>query len=80
MEFSTSALNSVDLPTFGRPTIPVFSAIEVTVVARNARARGGPHRLADAERDGCARSVAAEPRATNLQVWSAMADMVEAGA
>ena len=25
-----------------------------------------------------ARSVAAEPRATNLQVWSAMADMVDA--
>lgn len=35
--FSTSALNSVDFPTFGSPTIPVFSAIDVIAAARKPR-------------------------------------------
>ena len=51
----------------------------MTVVARNARARAGDrHRLADAERAGSrAERRGGRPRATNLQVWSAMADMVD---
>jgi hypothetical protein len=56
-----------------------LSAIEVTVVARNERARAGDHTaLPTLNAPDRARSDAAEPRATILQVWSAMADMVDA--
>jgi hypothetical protein len=39
--FSTRALNSVLLPTLGRPTMPVLSAMLVTAVPRNPRALAG---------------------------------------
>ena len=76
--FATRALNRVDLPTLGRPTMPVFSAMEVTAVERNPRFEPGaavkarPVKALDLAR----RVAAPEVRATSLVACMAMADMV----
>jgi hypothetical protein len=53
--------------------------MEVTVEARKLRVGAWDHTaLPTLKQPDRARREAAEPRATNLQVWSAMADMVDA--
>ena len=55
-----SALNSVDLPTLGSPTIPIFNAIPPSPVRALLMARGAPG-SSRARRDG---ALQAQPDAT----------------